>query len=50
MSALNRFLKGLNQNRSLQAGFYPIEKNRNFLPVGCEIRGNLKADLNLCVK
>jgi hypothetical protein len=49
MSALNRFLKDLNQNRSLQAGIQAVEKNRNFLSVGCGFRRNLKAKLNLCL-
>jgi hypothetical protein len=46
MSALNRFLKDLNQNRSLQAGIQAVEKNRNFLPVGCESGRNSAAELN----
>jgi hypothetical protein len=35
MSALNQFLNGLNQNRSLHARSYPVEGNRVFGPVIC---------------
>ncbi len=40
MSLLNRFLNELNQNESLQARIYRLEKNRNFRAVACESGGN----------
>ncbi len=46
---LNRVLNGLNQNRSLQRGPYPVEMNRNSLPVSCGATAGFKTNLNLCV-
>ena len=50
MSGLNRFLKALNQNRSLREAAYPVEMNRDFLPVIGRQQGIFERNLNLCVK
>lgn len=46
MSLLNQFLKALNQNRNLQTGFYPVEKNLVFASVKCRQGRPFKRDLN----
>jgi hypothetical protein len=48
--ALNRFVNGLKQNRSLRIGIHPIEMNRDFPGVDFERSANLAASLNLRVK
>jgi hypothetical protein len=46
MRALNQFLNGLNQNRNLQTGFYPVEKNLVFASVKCGRGRPFKGNLN----
>lgn len=50
MSPLNRFLKALNQNTSLHAGFYPVEGNRVFSAVDCGQNRPLERNLNRFVR
>ena len=50
MSALNQFLNGLNQNRNLQTGFYPVEKNPVFASVSGEQGHPLEQNLNQFVR
>jgi hypothetical protein len=50
MSALNQFLNGLNQNRNLQTGFYPVEKNPVFASVSGGQGHPLEQNLNQFVR
>lgn len=47
---LNQFVNGLNQNRSLRIGIYPVEMNRDFPGVDFRREAKFRANLNLCVK
>jgi hypothetical protein len=50
MSLLNQFLNGLNQNRNLRTGFYPVEKNPVFTSVKCRQDRPFKRNLNRFVR